>query len=581
MKHARIYKGDKMYDLIIKNGTIVDGTGNPWYKADVGIKDGKIAAIARTGLDDGQRVINAAGWVVSPGFCDLHAHSDFTILYHNRAENALHQGVTTEGTGQCGQSMYPLTEAQQENAREVIASFALEDVEEVTVDWTTLEEWRNRVEDQGLGINLAPYCGHGTVRQCVMGVEGKGGERYEPTPEEMDKMKAMVRQAMEDGAFGLSTGLRYPPGRNAFTEEVIELSKVAAESGGVYISHMRSESDTLIESVKELIRICEEAGLPGSMSHHKAMLRENWGKPSETMRLLDEARARGLEIMCDFYPWTHAAESNLGSAFLPHLLSPELSPQEKKHKVENLRQEIQDPQTWEEGKRRAREEFAQQVENNQKRREALKKRGVQVPNLWDPETFYYVVHSRTHPELVGKNLREIAQVMGMEDYWDAARDLYLADEGTTYIAAGIMREEDVITILKHPASSVSTDGHASDQPPAFDDPRAGTHPRNYGTYPKVLQRYVRDMKILRLEEAIRKMTSLPLQFLGIKDRGLIKEGMWADVVVFDPQQIENKATYAEPCLHPVGIHYVLVNGQIAIEEGRHTGMLAGRVLRRA
>jgi N-acyl-D-aspartate/D-glutamate deacylase len=385
---------------------------------------------------------------------------------------------------------------------------------------------------------------------------------------------------MEDGAFGLSTGLRYPWGRNAYTQEVVELCKVVAEFGGIYISHMRSESDTVIESTREVIQISDEAEVPSSITHHKTVFPENWGKVTETMRLIDEARARGLEVICDFYPWTHAAEGNLGGGFFQYLLTEDAGAEEIMNYLNNMVEVISEGETWERIKKTAKETYSKEMDAYERRKEILAKQGIKAPVPWNPETFNYIVHSQTHPELIGKNFREAAQALGIEDFMDAARKVYLDDQGRTLTAGGIMREEDIITILKHPTSAISTDGAAFDEKPDTTSPLAWAHPRNYGTYAKVLQRYVREMKILSLEEAVRKMTSLPLKFLGVADRGLIAEGMWADITLFDADDITNKATFAEPTIYPQGIHYVLVNGQIAIDDGEETGVLAGKVLSR-
>jgi N-acyl-D-amino-acid deacylase len=394
-------------------------------------------------------------------------------------------------------------------------------------------------------------------------------------------MKDHIRQAMEDGAFGISTGLRYPFGRYAFTDEVVELCKVVAEYGGIHISHMRSESDTVIESAREVIQISEETGVPGSITHHKAMFPENWGKVTETMRLIDEARARRLEVICDFYPWTHAAEGNLGGRFLQYLITPEDKPEDIKNYIDNLVEVISEGETWARIKKTAREMYEKEYEAYKVRKEVLGKKGINAPVPWNPETFTYIVHSETHPELISKNLREAAEILEMDDFWDAARKVYIDDQGKTLSAGGIMREEDVITVLKHPTSAISTDGSTSDVIPDTSAPFARAHPRNYGSFAKVLQRYVREMKVISLEEGVRKMTSLPTKFLGISDRGLIAEGMWADVTIFDPQKITNKATFADPAVYPDGIHYVLVNGQIALDQGKETDVLAGKVLFRA
>jgi len=570
-----------MYDIIIKNGIIIDGSGNPWYRADVGIRDGKIETISRLPLKDGKHVIDAGNKVVAPGFCDLHTHSDTTILWHKNARTSIHAGVTTEAVGQCGQAVYGYADGFQQMLMMDILATAQANPADVKIDWRTLSEWREKVNAQGVGINIAPYLGQGTIRFSVMGVEGQGGERIHPTAEEMEKMKALVREGMEQGAFGLSTGLRYPHGRNCTTEEVIELVKVVKEYGGIYISHMRSEEDALIESARELIRICEETGVPGSMTHHKAVFVENWGKPTETMRLIDQARARGVDVICDQYPWEHAAEGNLGQLFLDGLMTPEMSIEHILQMHADIPCLIQKPEVWEKLKKNHFEGVAKAMSANETRIKELAKFGVAAPKLWDPQYFHYIVRSETHRDVEGKNLAEITRLWGMEDYMETAKKLYVDDEGGTMSAGGVMSEEDIITILKHPTSCVSTDSAAYDRAWDLDSPLAWAHPRNYGSFAKVLGHYARDMKVFSLEEAVRKMTSAPMRFLGIHDRGLVKEGYWADITIFDPKTVANKATYQSPCVFPEGIPTVLVNGQIALEDGKETGVLAGRVLQRA
>ena len=569
-----------MYDLIIRNGKIIDGSGNPWFRGNIAIQDGKIVNITRGEIGEAAKSIDASNLTVTPGFCDLHTHSDQTILFNKYARSSLHAGVTTEGVGQCGTGAYGFAPGYEAALRIELMQFAQVPPDQIHIDWRTVGEWRKTVDAQGTGINLAPYIPRGTLRSSVMGTEEQSGVRYEPTPEEMQKMKALLRESMEQGAFGISTGLRYPWGRNSFTEEVIEMTKVVAEYNGVYISHMRSESDTLIESTHELVQICEEAGVPGCVTHHKAIFPENFGKVNETLRIIDRARERGLEIMCDFYPWIHAAEGNLGGVFLPYVLSADMTIEQMMTAMENLLELVMDGEIWNKVKTAIHDGFAKEVEKNEKRKTVLAQRGIKAPDLWNPATFNYIVHSQTHPNLAHKNLREAAKMMGYEDFLDAARQVYVDDQGATLIASGIMCEEDVVTILKHPYSSISTDGAAFDEKPNLLSPLLWAHPRNYGTFAKVLQEYVREQKILRLEEAIRKMTSLPMQFLGVSDRGLLREGMWADITIFDADHIANRATFAQPAVYPDGIHYVLVNGQVAIDHGRDTGVLAGKVLQR-
>lgn len=564
------------FDVVIEKGSVVDGSGNPWFRANIGIKEGRIAEISRLPFKDTAETIDAKGLVVCPGFIDLHSHSDFSIMIHNRAESSLHTGLTTMGVGQCGSDAYTLTKESKSIVSRAIANFSRVPVEQVEVDWLNLGEWRERLEVKGIGANIAPYVGFGNLRRCIMGVEGEGGERYEPTEVELDEMKGMLENQMGHGAFGMSTGLRYSEQRNAYTEEVIELAKVVAKYGGIYISHMRGEADVLIESCKELIEICEEAGIPGCYSHHKAMFPENWGKPSETMRLIDRARARDIEIYCDQYCQLYAREVNLGTWFMRHDMAENES--KKPPSVDDLIEDLKDNEKWEELKKRAKESFTQDVEKNEERKRVLGERGVKVPNIWNPATFDFIVYSKTRPDLTGMNFTKAAEAMGIENFWDAIRELYIADDGNTYVAAGGMCEEDIITILKHPTSSVSTDDRSMDWAPSLRSTGLLPHPRGYGVYAKVLGRYVRDIKILGIEEAVRKMTSLPAQFLGLKYRGMIREGYWADIVLFDPETVEDRSTFEKPVTYPLGIPYVLVNGQVVISKGKHTGQLPGIIL---
>lgn len=549
------------FDVAIINGKIIDGTGNPWFKANIGIKDGRIVEIKRGSLPKAEIKLDAEGFVVCPGFIDLHSHSDMTILVNNRAENRVVQGITTDVTGNCGSSAHTFTPEFREKMRSRIERWVGKEVE---VDWTTLEEWRLKLEEVGIGVNIAPFCGFGTIRASVMGEEGEGGERHEPTPEELRKMKDLAREAMEQGAFGITTGLEYAPQWNAYTEEIIEICKVVAEYGGLYMSHIRSEDYYYLDAVREFIRICRESGVRGCISHIKVCCKEHWGESLEALRLIEEARSEGVDIICDVYPWLFPAISNLGRFLIP----PETELEEIK---EELMKKLKDPEAWRDLKEECERRLMEQYWKSEERRKALAERGTPSGAVWDPLTFWPIVHSSRH-ELFGRTLAEATKILGISDPWDVARVLYLYDNGETRLASGRMDEDDMIRFMKAPFTAISTDASA------FDEPRP-LHPRSYGTYPKLLGYYVRDRGVLSLEEAIRKCTSLPAQFLGLQDRGIIKEGFWADIVVFDPRRIIHKSTYDNPCQHPEGIAYVLVNGVLVVEEGRHTGALPGRVLR--
>ena len=565
-----------MFDVVVSNARIFDGSGNPWFMGHVGIAGGKISAIWRSpaGQHAGENIIDASGLALCPGVIDVHGHTDFSILNHPQARNLISQGITTQGVGQCGFSMYAFSDEYAPQVKETIEAVtsgaALDQV-----DWRTLQQWRQKVEDTRISLNLVPYVGHNTLRCSAMGEEGD--RRVDPTRQEMEHMKDLLRQGLEEGAFGLSTGLRYPYGRNAHTDEVVALCEVVAQYGGIHISHMRSEEEYLLPSVRELIQISERTGVPGCATHHKAMFFENWGTPAQSLRLLEEARERGADVLCDLYPWTYAREVNLGTWFGGHLLDGgERDTQDR----ETLLCTLSDAQNWQNIKERLTKQHHHVQQENQKRQEELWSRGVYVPAIWDPARFDCVMRSPSHPELIGLNFSEVARALQLDDHWEAMRRLYLEDEGRTLVAAGPISEQDVRRILSHPLSMVGTDASGMDTTAELDDPQAGAHPRGWGTYPKVLGEYVREEKVLSLEEAIRKMTSLPASFLNLNDRGMIKKGFWADLLLFDPKTIASRATFEKPCEAPAGIRAVFVNGQKVIEEGEFQNMYPGRVLHR-
>jgi N-acyl-D-amino-acid deacylase len=561
-----------MFDIVFRDGRVVDGTGNPWFRADVAVREGRIVAVAAKIEGKAERVVAASGLVVVPGFIDIHTHTDRTILIHKRATSSIMAGVTTEGIGNCGDAVYGYLPSSLEDVNEKSP--------EIDVDWTDLAGYTRRVEENSLGINIAPFVGHNTIRRSVMGAEGKGGERIVPEESEMAIMKGLVEEAMAQGAFGLSVGLWYAPGRNALIGEVIELLKIVSDHGGVFMSHIRGEAGVLVESVEEFIETCAQVGIRGSISHHKAMGHQNWGKPVETIRLLAEARARGVEVICDQYPWNYSSAANIGRWFISgwgrnrgrddHYIPDPLT-------LETLLTDLRDLETWKRIKAEAQARFDLEVEENDKRRRAMRDHGITPSEIVDPRTFEYVTHSRNHPELVGKRFYEVAEALGMDDFWEAIRWLILDDEGYTFTGGGGMGDDDIAAILRFTACAVSTDSYTLDEPSTIFRPQ---HPRGYGSFAKVLGRFVKDEGILGLEDAVRKMTSLPATFLGLNDRGIIRPGAQADITVFDPDRIQNLSTFGEPDKYPAGIEYVLVNGVVAAESGVRTEGLSGRVLRR-
>jgi len=532
-----------MFDVVVKNGRIIDGAGNPWYKADIGIRKERIAKIGKLGNEEASRIIDAKGLVVSPGFIDMHSHSDFTLLINPRAESKIRQGITTEVTGNCGGSAAPLNDLLKSEIRKT--TLLLEEVK-LELDWSTMREYLNRLDKQGVAVNVVPLVGHENIRAMVIGFDNRA-----PSDAELKKMKKVLSQAMGEGAFGMSTGLIYPPGCYAKTDELIELSKVVAKYRGIYTSHIRGEGDKLYSSVREAIEIGKKAGLPVEISHHKAGGKANWGKVKQTLKMMEEARAKGIDVTCDVYPYT-AASFGL-SAMLP--------PWAHEGGSAKLVERLRDSET----RKRLKREMQKGAPSWSS---PLKAAG------WDSTL---IARSRQHKEYEGKTVAEIAQTQKV-DLFEFVFDLLIEENMAVSVVRFAMCEEDVSRVILHPYAMIGTD--ASTIAPYGVLGKGTPHPRAYGTFPRVLGKYVREDKMLRLEEAVRKMTSLPAQKLGLRDRGLIAERMYADITIFDPQSVADKATYTEPHQYPEGVEYVLVKGKVTVEKGEHTETLAGKALRK-
>jgi len=529
-------------DLAIKNGYIIDGTGNPWFFGDIGIKGGKIERVGRR-VGRARRTLEAKGLVVCPGFIDMHSHSDTVILANPRAPSKVMQGVTTEVTGNCGISPAPVIEGRIDELKSLMPFLVDEDW-----SWRSLGDYFDRVERKGILCNICPLVGEGTIRIGVMGFENR-----EPTEEEMRKMKQLLREAMEEGAFGMSTGLIYPPGCFTKTEELVELAKVLQEYDGIYASHVRGEAGTLLEGVEEAIRIGREAKVKVEVSHLKACGKRNWGKVKEALKLIEQAREKGLNVTCDQYPYT--ASSTYLTACLP--------PWVHEDGVEKLLERLKNPDTRKKIKKQIKKEVNVVGWDN-----VIKENG------WE-SIVISEVNTPKNKELEGKSLKEVVESKG-GDPFDAFFDFLLEEKGDVFAVMFQMCEEDVQTVMTHPATMIGSDGSCL----SASAPKGKPHPRSYGTYPRVLGRYVREKNILTLEEAVRKMTSFPAQKLGLKDRGLLKEDYWADIVVFDPDKIIDKATYEEPNRYPVGIEYVIVNGELVVERGELADKAPGMVLKK-
>jgi N-acyl-D-amino-acid deacylase len=485
-------------------------------------------------------------------------------------------GLVTEVVGSCGTSAAPINERFRDELNEQGAGSSWGFY--VEVDWLSLSQWAKKVEEKGTGINIAPLVGHGTVRTCVMGVEGSGGERIVPTQSEMEDMKNMVDSGMRDGAFGLSTGLTYAPGRNALTGELVELMGVVAKYGGIYSSHMRNEADMLIQATNEFIEVCERTGARGCISHHKAAGPTNFGKVHETLRLIEAARRRGVEIIVDMYPWRIGGIfKSLGFRFRINLPDGTVIKDRK-----TLLEKLKDQKKWEELKATVQGNDAKNRDSYEARKREIERAGGWTPPFGSSSGI--ILHSPSHPELEWKTFDEVTEALGEMDRLEAFRRLLLDDSGCTVSGNIPFNESDMATIASYSGSTFITDQRAIDnskysRKQAIDG-LVMEHPRGWGTYPKVLGEYVRERGLLTLEDAIRKITSLPANLLGLQDRGLLKEGFWGDIVIFEPETVRSKATYADPWAFPEGINYVLVNGDVAVNGNKLTSTLAGKVLKR-
>jgi len=580
-------------DILIKNATIVDGTGRPKFEGDIGIRDGKIVEVGKIETKDAKRVIDGNKLIAAPGFIDIHSHADETILLYPEANNYVMQGVTTVIGGNCGFSPAPLRDKWllsfwefewwdeiapykyyeplivpldvfREKAKEKLG---------IDIDWNSFDEFLKRVEETRISINYVPLVGHNTIRAQVMGED----HEREPTKEELEEMKEFVREAMEAGAFGLSTGLDYPPGAYAKTEEIIELIKVVKEYGGVYATHWRrtgvrrgtrTKKKKKIRGIEEAIRISKETGVPVEISHILSgyiiypepvppeLIKAN---AEATLRVIDEALKEGIDVSFDVIPNTDG-----GVIIIPYLISLLVPWLKESGSVEQFLKNLR--------AKDYRAEIKEIIESGK----------------------WYWINPKINPywarkikilrckkeEYNGKTLEEIAKEEN-KDPLDVMFDIISLDPETRIESAEIAHELEIMTFLKHPKAMVCSDTFT------FDDkwsvripPYYLPHPNTYGIFPRYLKRYVKEEKILTLEEAIKKITSMPAQRFGLTSKGVIKEGADADIVLFDFEKIRDIGDYLEPRRYPEGIEYVLVNGEIIVEKGKHTQTRSGRVLRK-
>ena len=530
------------FDVLITNGRVVDGSGAPWYRADVGITGDRITAIGRLDGRDAKTRIDAANLVVAPGFIDMLGQSEFNVLADPRAASKITQGITTEITGE-GSSIAPLNDALAKSAQPQFDRF------KVTLDFRTLGEYFARLERNRPALNVGTFVGAGGLRGYVVGQSQRAA-----TSAEIDQMKTLVAQAMEQGALGVSTSLQYVPGRFASTDEIVELAKVARQHGGIYISHQRSESNQIISSLDEVFAVAERADIPAEVWHLKTAYRANWGRMGEVLKHFDAARARGLDVTANMYPYDRA--SNGLDACLPLWV--------REGGLEPMLQRLNDPAERARIKRDMDDANAKDWENQWYGSGGGA--GVMVSTVADPALRKWE----------GKNLVQIGKEMG-KDPRDAAMDLVIADRGETSVIISIMREDDVRRALSHPMVSIGTDSGAR----AEDGPlsESKSHPRAWGSFPRVLGKYVRDEKLMTLEEAVRRFTSRPAARVGIADRGLLRPGFKADITIFNPDTIRDRSTFEDPTHYSEGVEHVLVNGKAVVAGGKITNERPGEPVR--
>ncbi|MBM3726319.1 MAG: D-aminoacylase [Acidobacteria bacterium] len=506
------FLGAQSFDVIISGGRVLDGAGSPWFYADVGIRGDTIAAVGDLTAAGAEVKLDAKGFIVAPGFIDIHSHGRRNIFKVPSADNLIRQGVTTILEGNDGSSPLPLGAYLDKLARTPIS------------------------------INVGFFAGHGSIREAVVGLANRAA-----TAEELDRMKALTRQAMHDGAFGVSTGLFYVPGNYAATEEVIALARVAGEHGGMHISHMRDEAAAILDSVRETIRIGEEGGLPTQLTHHKIIGKQNWGASRETLKLVDEARRRGVDVTIDQYPYT---ASSTGTA----ALFPQWS-------LEGGRKAMLERLAAPEALRRIKAEIVRRIEDDR--------------GGGDPANVQLASCDFDH-SLDGKTLADVARARAGKVTLESAADaaVEIQTRGGCSAVYHAINEEDVRRIMTHPATMIASDGGISE----FG--KEVPHPRGYGTFARVLARYTRQLGVLTLEEAVRKMTGLPAARLKLHDRGLLRPGLKADIVIFDPAIADDKATFGDPHQYAEGFRHVLVNGKLAVRHTQVTAERPGRVLRR-
>ena len=533
---------EPVYDLVIRHGKIVDGSGNPWFHGDVAIRGNRIVAVGRVPPGMIRRAIDARGLVVAPGFIDMHSHSDYLLLEDGNAQSKIRQGVTTEVLGE-GTSAGPFKGALKPHRATVRGK---------VVEWETLGGYFDTLDRAGVSVNVASYVGLDNIWQSVM---GRSFER--PSAEQREEMKTLVEEAMKNGAFGLSSLLAMPPGSLATTDDIVELCKVVAKYGGLFSTHNRNEGDGVFDAIKEAIAIGERAGVPVDVIHLKIADEKLWGRMKEIVALIDQARERGVNVQANVYPYTRG-NNNLASIIPPWA-----------HEGGTVRmlERLKDPT------------------QRQKMKKDIKEG---IPGWYNHYTAVggdwgrMLVSGKGSYEGLTMDRIIAARIKGKDpapDGLDVLFELLVEEGGSIPTVYAHHTEKDMRLALVQPWCSIGSDGSAF----AIEGPlrRGNPHPRNFGTFPRILGLYVREQKVLRLEDAVRKITSLNASKLGLADRGLLRAGNFADVTVFDPERVLDRATYTQPFQYCEGIEYVIVNGQLVLDRGKHTGAQPGRALRRS
>lgn len=558
-----------MYDICIKNGFVVDGSGNPWFRADVGIKDDKIEKISESIHDEEEQIINAKDLVVSPGFIDTHAHSDILFLVDPYCETKVFQGITSEVSGQCGQSAAPLGkrwlgDAWLDDIKDRFSMHSWDKAKElvsrnygIDLNWKTIGDYLTRLEDQGIAINYMQLIGLETLRAAAI-----GDIAPKPNDKELEEEKVLLKQSMEEGAWGLSDGgLHHEFDKN----ESLSLCKIVAEKKGIFMYHIRSYGDRLIEAIKEALEIAEKTNVLLNISHLVVSPRSNWGKVTTALKLIDEARARGSELYCDQLPYMITA-SNYYSPDVISLLPDWVL----EGGTDQMFSRLRNTGTREKIKQQMKEGIANKWHTYAEWYPLRTSKS--YVSMWD--NMMTILSYEGAEDLEGKTVAEISRSRKADPY-DVVLDIMAEDPSAKMAFFGVC-EEDVIEVMKHPITMFGTDGGTL---PATKRPGI-PHPRIYGSFPRILGRYAREKGVLTLEEAVRKMTSLPAQALRLKNRGLIREGMYADITIFNPQRVIDKPSYTEyPKDFSYGIEYVIVNGKLVLEKGEHAKTLPGKILR--